>query len=160
MLNEKTVINGQMINLSKEEQCAVTDFHKSRIAFAVIFKNDDSYDLAINMKDAREHRVYLQQDFGITDEVFESLIRGYIKQGKIMFYVSSHFHPVALGIITDQLIKDLLLIAKEMFGPGEYMIGNGVKVGNPEEEWPPIDIIGSYTVELQMKTNNDKVLNK
>lgn len=159
MLNENTIINGQMVNLSKEEQCDVTNFHKSRIAFAVIFNNDDSYNLAINIKDAREHRVYLQQDFGINDEVFESLVRGYIKHEKIVFYISSHFHPVAPEILTDQLIKDLLLIAGDMFGPGEYMIGNGVKVGKPGEEWAPIDTIGTYTIEGQMKTNN-KILIK
>ena len=146
MLNEETIINGKNVKLSQKEQKGVAKFHKSRIAFSVIFKEDGSYDLAINTRDEREHRVYLQEDFGITDEIFETLIRGYIKHGKIMFYVSSHFNPALPEILTEQLMKDLLLIAKREFGAGEYIIGNGVKVGKPGEEWQPIEIIAAYTI--------------
>jgi len=147
MLNEKTIINGQEMNLSKKEQIGVTEFHKSRIAFAVIFKDDGSYDLAINKRDAREHRVYLKEDFDITDEIFETLVRGYIKPGKINFYITSHFKPVAQNLLTDELITELLNIAKNEFGVGEYNIGNGLVVGIPGgEEWPPMEIVDTYTI--------------
>ena len=141
-MNERTIINGQNVNLSKEEQIGVTNFHKSRIAFAVIPKENSSYYLAINNRYAREHRVYLKEDFDITDEIFETLTRGYILPGKINFYVTSYFKPVARELITEALITDLLSIAQDEFGVGEYNIGNGLVVGVPGgEEWPPIEII-------------------
>ena len=146
ILNEKAIINGQQVTLSKEEQTGVTNFHNSRIAFAVLPASDGSYTLAINRKDAREHRVYLEEDFGVTDEIFETLTRGYIKPGKIVFYVSSYFYPISPTLITKPLITDLLLIARDEFGPGQYAISNGVKVGQPGEEWPPMKTLGTITV--------------
>jgi hypothetical protein len=146
VINERTIINGQEVDLSKEEQAGVTEFHESRIAFAVIPKEDGGYDLAINTRDAREHRVYLREDFGITDELIDTLVRGYIKRGKVMFYVSSYFKPAEREALTAQLIVDLLRIAEEEFGSGKYMVGNGVRIGKPGEEWPPIEVIGSYVL--------------
>ena len=148
MYNEKTIINNQEINLTKEEQENVAKFHKSRIAFAVIFNEDNTYTLALNKRDEREHRVYLKEDFGITDEVFETLLRGYIKEGKIIFYITSYFKSVKQDLITKELINELLNVAKEEFGSGKYNIGNGLAVGLPgKEEWSPMQIIDTYIIE-------------
>ena len=140
MYNKTTIINGKNVNLSKAEQEGVTKFHKSRIAFAVIEREND-YVLAMNINDPREHRVYLKEDFGVDDETFEKLVRGYIKPGKINFYVSSHFYPVSKEKLTDRLISDVENVALREYGEGEYSIGNGVVVGKPGEEWCASEII-------------------
>ena len=150
MLNEKTIINGKEVELDKNEQENVTKFHKSRVAFAVI-ENDNGYELAMNLNDPREHRVYLKEDFGIDDELFETLIRGYIKPGKINFYVSSSFLQVERKKLTEQLIMDVLKVATDTYGDDDYLIGNGVIVGKPGEEWQPIEIIKKCNVKLKKK---------
>ena len=145
MLNQDTIINGKFVKLNKTEQNGVERFHRSRIAFAVIEKEND-FELAMNINDPREHRVYLREDFNIDDETFEKLIRGYIKPGKINLYVSSHFYKVPNDKITDELIRSLLQVALTEYGEGEYVIGNGVEVGKPGEEWEPIDIIDKVNI--------------
>ncbi|MDD2239023.1 MAG: hypothetical protein PHH51_03990 [Bacilli bacterium] len=163
MLNKNTIINNKKIELSEDEQKGVTVFHKSRTAFAIIFdKNNNDYYLAFNKKDAREHRVYLKEDFGITDDKFENLIRGYIKPGKINFYISSFFKPIEIDILTEEIIRDLLLVAKEDFGIGEYEIGNGLIVGKPGGEWPSENIIAKYEINETEEINriDGIVLNK
>ena len=70
--NEVTIINGKQITLTPKEQKEVGTFHKSRIAFAILSDGK----CAVNIKDIREHRVYLQEDFGISFEEFENLVRG------------------------------------------------------------------------------------
>jgi len=148
MINETTIINGKKIGLSETEQLGVSEFHRSRLAFAVIFNDENDYTLAINKNDPREHRVYLKEDFNITDEKFENLIRGYIKPGKINFYISSYFKSIDKHILTEELLKEILNIALNTYGPGEYVIGNGLIVGTPgKEEWPPLEIIGTYLIE-------------
>lgn len=151
MINDETIIDGRKVKLSESQKNGVTEFHKSRIAFAIISKHGGGYDIAMNIKDAREHRIYLKEDYNISNEEFETLTRGYIKQGKLMFYISSSFNPVKKELITEQLIKDLLLIAKEEFGNGEYIIGNGLKVGEPGEEWRPQKIMCTYIVGEEIK---------
>lgn len=146
MYNKKTIINGQNVELSKEEQKGVTNFHRSRIAFAVIEKEND-YVIALNIKDQREHRVYLKEDFDIDDEQFENLIRGYIKPGKINFYISSHFYQVPKEKLSDELLNDIKNIALNVYGDGDYVIGNGVHVGRPGEEWDPIEVIKAINLK-------------
>lgn len=150
MYNERTIINGNDVKLTEEEQTNVTKFHKSRIAFAVIEKDND-YVLAMNINDPREHRVYLKEDFNVDDEMFETLVRGYIKPGKINIYVSSHFYKVPSERINDKLLNDLLEVALNEYGEGEYIIGNGVNVGKPGEEWPPIEIIKKSDLRVKIK---------
>ena len=150
MYNKTTIINGKNVNLSKTEQEGVTKFHKSRIAFAVI-ERENNYVLAMNINDPREHRVYLKEDFGVDDETFEKLVRGYIKPGKINFYVSSHFYPVPKEKLTDRLIGDIEDVALREYGEGEYSIGNGVVVGKPGEEWLPFEPIRTSILKKNEK---------
>lgn len=130
--NETTIINGKQITLTPEEKKGVEEFHKSRIAFA--FLNDGN--CAINIKDVREHKIYLQEDFGISFDEFENLTRGYIKPGRIVFYKTSEFIPIEN--ITEKVLSVISEKALEFFGPGKYEIWNGLKIGNLGEEWKPI----------------------
>lgn len=130
--NETTIINGKQITLTPEEKKGVEEFHKSRIAFA--FLNDGN--CAINIKDVREHKIYLQEDFGISFDEFENLTRGYIKPGRIVFYKTSEFIPIEN--ITEKVLSVISEKTLEFFGPGKYEIWNGLKIGNLGEEWKPI----------------------
>lgn len=141
--NEETIIGDEKISLSKEESKLVADFHKDRIAFA--FLEDGS--LACNIHDQREHRVYLKEDFGVTDELFEKLVRGYIKPGRIVFYQSSHFTKLEEDVM--QYIDTIGVLAVQSFGSGKYEIWNGVAVGKPGEEWNPISI--PYVLNLDLR---------
>lgn len=62
------------------------DFHKSRIAFAIINK-----DLHIIQNDPRGHKEWLLEEFGLDEQNFEKIVRGYIKEDKIVFYKGSDF---------------------------------------------------------------------
>lgn len=149
MLNERTIINGEERDLNKEEQKGVADFHNSRVAFAII-GDKNNYQLAINVHDPREHRVYLKEDFGIDDEKFETLMRGYIKEGKINFYITSYFEKIDFNEISEEMLSDLLNLAKKEFSPGVYTIGNGLVVGVPGgPEWPPREIIGKWEIDSE-----------
>ena len=107
--NETTIKNGKQIILTSEEKTKVDEFHKSRIAFA--FLNDGR--CAINVKDVREHKTYLQEDFGISFDEFENLTRGYIKPGRIVFYKTSGFIPIesitekVLSIVSEKALENM-----------------------------------------------------
>ncbi len=138
--NKTTSVNGKEIILTREEKSAVNEFHKSRIAFA--FFSDGR--CAININDAREHKVYLKDDFGISFEEFEHLTRGYIKPGRLVFYTSLNFLPVK--DISEEMVNLLTEKALEFFGPGKYEIWNGLKIGRLGEEWEAIEIKGTVLV--------------
>lgn len=138
--NETTIINGKQIKLTSDEKKEVEKFHKSRIAFA--FLNDGQ--CVINVNDVREHKVYLKEDFGISFEEFEHLIRGFIKLGRIVFYRTLAFFPI------ENITKETLSIvsgkALEFFGSGEYEIWNGLEIGQLGQEWEPIHRIGTVFI--------------
>lgn len=138
--NKATSVNGKEIILTREEKSAVDEFHKSRIAFA--FLSDGR--CAININDAREHKIYLKDDFSISFEEFEHLTRGYIKPGRLVFYTSLNFLPVK--DISEEMVNLLTEKALEFFGPGKYEIWNGLKIGRLGEEWEAIEIKGTVLV--------------
>lgn len=141
--NKETKIGDKKISLSPEESKLITNFHNGRVAFA--FLEDGA--LACNIHDQREHRVYLKEDFGVSDEQFEKLVRGYIKPGRIVFYKSSHFAKVDEDVIN--YIDTVGVLAVQSFGAGKYEIWNGVCIGNPGEEWKPMSI--PHIVDLGLK---------
>lgn len=148
MYNNETIVDGKEIRLTDVERQNVEKFHVSRVAFAVL-ESDNGYELAMNINDPREHRVYLKEDFNVDDELFETLVRGYIKPGKVNFYISSSFKKVDRDKLTPKLINDVLMVASDTFGAGEYVIGNGMNVTSLGEEWEPIEIIDKINVETK-----------
>lgn len=139
--NEVTIISGKQITLTSKEQKEVGTFHKSRIAFAILSDGK----CAVNIKDIREHRVYLQEDFGISFEEFENLVRGYIKPGRIVFYKTSGFYPI--DNISEKILSIVSEKALEFFGSGKYEIWNGLKIGKFGEEWQPIQKHGFVLIK-------------
>ncbi len=130
--NQVTTIDDKEIWLTAEEKKQVDNFHKSRIAFA--FLSDGR--CALNIHDVREHKIYLQEDFGVSFAEFENLIRGFIIRGRIVFYKSSAFLPIEN--ISPQHFAVVYEKAVEFFGKGEYEVWNGLKVGKLGEQWQPI----------------------
>jgi hypothetical protein len=137
--NEKTIVGGKEIVLSGSDKQAVETFHLSRVAFAFV---DDK--CLTNVHDVREHKVYLQEDHGVTDEEFETLTRGYIKPGRIVFYTTLNFNRVEE--ITDDQLDKVCELAGSTFGTGDYEVWNGVKIQKEFGDWPPIEIV--QTVHL------------
>lgn len=136
--NETSILSGKEIILTPKETEAVSDFHRSRLAFA-IREIGGNVELLVNIRDEREHRIYLQEDHGVGLEEFENMVRGYIKPGKIRFFRGTGFHPIKDWEI-DIFIDTIKELAKEEFGQGTYEVGNGVSIGKLGEEWPPISI--------------------
>ena len=42
----------------------------------------------------RGHKQWLQEDYGISDEKFEQIVRGYIRNGKIALYKGKSFNKL------------------------------------------------------------------
>lgn len=133
--NKTSIIAGKEITFTDKQRKDTATFHKSRLAFA--FKDGEPL---VNLHDEREHRVYLREDFGIDDIEFETLIRGYIKPGKIIFYITSHHSEVEM--VPPDFIQKCKLLAYQQYGAGTYTIHNGVHIGEPGTEWEPIKTIG------------------
>ena len=144
MYNKSAILEGKEITFTAKEQKDISKFHKSRVAFTQYQGK-----LLVNEFDEREHRVYCREDFGIDDELFETLIRGYIKPGRIVFYITSYHSKVPDERVDELMIRDAVILAKKHFGEGMYELWNGVIVGKPGDEWPPVSIIGNITVELK-----------
>lgn len=140
--NKKTKIGDADIELSEKETKDVSKFHKSRIAFA--FLEDGT--MACNVNDEREHRVYLEEDFGVDEERFQKLVRGYIKPGRIVFYKSSKFLMIDEDIMP--YIEHVGVLAVQSFGHGRYEVWNGVTVGKPGDEWEPVEVLCTIDLDL------------
>ena len=97
--NKNTVINGKNINLTAQESSGAANFHKSRIAFAFLSNGQ----CAVNIKDQREHRVYLQEEYNLPSQEFEKLDRGYIKTAK-SFFIKHHFSAKLITFLRQCLI--------------------------------------------------------
>lgn len=138
MEKPKTEMSGYELFKEKEKE-----FHKSRVAFAIL--HNGTY--VITKNDEREHLVWLSEDYGISNEEFETIIRGYIKPGKIMFYKSSNFTPIENEeILLDYIEKYIGITTLQNFGAGYYIVSNGVIKGNIGEEWKASST--PYTVKI------------
>lgn len=127
------------------------EFHKSRIAFAILSNGE----YVITKNDEREHIVWLREDYDISDEEFETLVRGYIKPGKIMFYKSSSFSPIKDERLLLKYIEEYIgITVLQNFKEGIYSVSNGVKIGKIGEEWEAysspyiVNISGSFTRKI------------
>lgn len=76
-----------MLTMDIKEKEAL--LHKSRIAFALV--NDQMRYLT---NSEMSHKEWLQLEFNISDEDFENIIRGTIKDNKIYFYIGSDFKTI------------------------------------------------------------------
>ena len=106
------------------------NYHESRIMFAILNNNIHYLD-----GDKRGHLEWLRNDFNITDSEFNEITRGYIRDGTIAVYKGFEFSAVS----KKSLINTVNLIIREFnLDLNEYIIFNGVLVGNIGEIWKPL----------------------
>mgnify|MGYP006348243987 CR=1 FL=1 len=106
------------------------NYHESRIMFAILNNNLHYLD-----GDKRGHLEWLRNDFNITDGEFNEITRGYIRNGTIAVYKGFKFSAVS----KKSLINTINLIIREFnLDLNEYIIFNGVLVGNIGEIWKPL----------------------
>lgn len=106
------------------------NYHESRIMFAILNNNIHYLD-----GDKRGHLEWLRNDFNITDGEFNEITRGYIRDGTIAVYKGFEFSAVS----KKSLINTVNLIIREFnLDLNEYIIFNGVLVGNIGEIWKPL----------------------
>lgn len=131
-------------NISKEEK-----FHQSRIAFAVI-----NGKLEFTIFDKRDHKQWLSDVFNITDDEFENIIRGYIKESGIYIYRSSKFCPVNMGELSTSVLKHIKMLCSVYVHTYDIPCYSGMKIGNAGEEWEPKMKLGKLDSIIKQRTNS------
>lgn len=141
-------INGKMVELPDEERIAAEKFHRSRLSFAWI-----NGDLVVNdnMSDDRDHHHWMGEDYGVTDEDFEKLPRGYMMLDKIQLFVGSSFAQISKADLSIPM-RDILKLRdlyRKTFpeNSGKVWIYNGVTIGKVGEIWSPIECLGELYVD-------------
>lgn len=119
----------------------VTDFHISRIAFAIVDGK-----LHIIQNDKRSHDKWLFDEFGIGSNEFERIPRGYIKGYKVQLYIGKDFGPILSKSMLNDTLEKLIEELSCGYPLGKYRVYNGVIKGNPGEEWVHKEYVGEITV--------------
>lgn len=132
-MDKYAIINKNTIELSDKEIENAANFHKRRIAFAFV---DGQCRFNDNPDDDRDHQHWVCEDYGLTKEEFENLIRGYMLPGKIFIYQSSHFLEIDLSKLSVEDLLILLRTYKKIYKEEPVTIYNGVEIGVVGEEWP------------------------
>lgn len=133
-MDKRAVINKKTVFLNDNEIKNASDFHKKRVAFALrdkdfVFNNDP--------QDDRDHQHWLCEDYGMSIDEFEHVIRGYMRPGVITIYVSNSFDCVDPFHFSIGNLKQLLDEYKNVFDTETVTINNGVMVKTVGEIWPP-----------------------
>lgn len=106
-----------------------TKFHEHRVAFAII---DGSLHSIAN--DSRSHKEWLMEEFNLSVQDFEVLIRGYVLEDNIVFYRGANF------ICDDEVIAAAHKYFRYLLNFTSSNLVNvcaGVKMGQIGEVWPP-----------------------
>lgn len=133
-MDNKAIINGQNIELSNDEVEGAADFHKKRIAFGEV---GGVLRFNLDKSDDRDHQHWLCEDYGLTIEDFEGIIRGYMVDGEVYFYKGSDFRCVGEHNIGLDMLNMILNLYKENLTKKEVVIYNGVHIGKVGERWLP-----------------------
>ncbi len=81
---------------------------------------------------------------GLTEEQFESTIRGGVFSDHITLCVGYNYEPVNLDYVPSKLLHEVVDVACKMNGINSVRIYNGAKVGEPGTVWPPICDLGYF----------------
>lgn len=126
---------------TKEEQ-----FHLSRAMFAILPSGEF---VSLN-SDARGHKEWLAKDYGISDEQFETIVRGYVKGSQIIGYKGSDFkHDQEVVDAMTLHLKDII----RLLPPITTVVNlySGVTVGEVGEEWQPQHLIDTLEIKVSYK---------
>ena len=141
-MDKFAIINKDTIELSDKEMEGAANFHKRRIAFAFV---DGQCRFNSNSDDDRDHQHWVCEDYGLTKDEFENLIRGYMLPGKIVLYQSSHFSEINLSELSAADVLTLLSTYKKAYQSSYVTLYNGAKIGVVGEEWPgKIELFKAY----------------
>lgn len=69
-----------------------------------------------------EHRLLLRNKYGVSPEEYNTLIRGYINPGEVVFYMNAGFK--AINDIPEDTLNLVMSKAAEIFGNGQYRLYN------------------------------------
>ena len=119
-----------MYNTKKYENYSEKErsFHKSRIAF---FIKNNKINLLTNSE--MSHYEWMKL-LGIKDNEFNSIIRGYVSNGNIVFYKGNFTYDNDVIEAANKYCNKI----KEMCNiEDKCMVYCGVKVGKQGEIWPP-----------------------
>lgn len=118
---------------------ACETFHESRIMFAFPDKK-----LAVMTNDNRDHVRWLHEDYGITEEQFEQIDRGYLRKepetGRIMCLVYKGINHASTNV-TNGMVEELKELAAKYWKDTVLRVWTGCKVGKPGEIWEPISFV-------------------
>lgn len=118
---------------------ACETFHESRIIFAFPDKK-----LAVMTNDNRDHVRWLHEDYGITEEQFEQIDRGYLRKepetGCIMCLVYKGINHAPTNV-TNGMVEELKELAAKYWKDTVLRVWTGCKVGKPGEIWEPISFV-------------------
>lgn len=137
-MNDKALINKKEIVLERHEIEKAAAFHKERVAFALI---KDRFVFNNNPNDERDHQNWLCEDYQMSIEEFEHIIRGYMKPGIIILYHSSNFDCIDLSLFTVSNLQQILDEYRNFFKTEAVTVYNGVIIGMVGEIWPPKELI-------------------
>lgn len=133
-MDSRAIIKGKSVELSSEEISGASEFHKNRIAFGDVL---GEYRFNTDESDDRDHQHWICEDYGLSIDEFEGIIRGYMVDGEIYFYRSSDFRCVNEHEINLETLHKVLEIYQENFVSKEVNIYNGVNIGKVGERWIP-----------------------
>lgn len=119
----------------------VNEFHKSRVMFAIL-----EGELKHTVNDNRGHKEWLKEDYNLTDDEFEIVTRGYMKDGNIIFYKGSNFTYDSCVELDANIYSHKIA---EMYKIGEVDVYVGVKVGEIGEIWKPNKYLYKLVLEKQ-----------
>jgi len=143
----EALINGNMQNLTDNEAKAAENFHSNRLAF--VFLGTKMKIHFCDFGDKRDHQHWLLEDFGITPDEFEKVPRGYIKFERVQLFKGSSFEPLDLHTVSkiNKLAwEEITKRYKELFGPGNAKVFNGVHVGKIGEVWEPMETLFGLSI--------------
>ena len=141
-MDKIATINGKDIELNEVDKSDAENFHRKRIAFCYV---DNIIRFNVDRNDDRDHQHWITEDYNISRDEFESLIRGYISKDSIVVYRGTDFRCV-LESDLEFLKLDLGKIVsnyKKFYNSSNNVLAlyNGVKIGRVGYIWKPIDKI-------------------
>lgn len=138
-MDKMALINGKMEELSEADRKAGERFHKLRTPFIWI---NGEFKVNLDPDDVRDHHHWVTEDFGLTDEEFEELPRGYIIQGRMQLFKGSSFKeipPEEMNFPFGDFLKVIEIYKTRYPNQDDKFIDvfNGVEIGKVGEIWPP-----------------------
>ena len=109
-------------------------FHKKRLTFAIL---DEHCKFISN--DTRSHFEWLDEDYGVTIEDFENIVRGYVLENCIYLYKGFQFNEIDDSELESNILMEIVQQANiyNKWQYKEYKVHSGMIQGVVGEVWKP-----------------------